>query len=101
LPGFISKEISKLLESSANEKEVRLKFGNKKYKLNILAVRHNATGLASPINGFMNGRIKESMTSELHIELIDIKQGKTIFKDVGRHAGLEVAGDIDQITISK
>mgnify|MGYP001582077244 CR=1 FL=1 len=49
----------------------------------------------------MDGRIKTSRTSELHIEFLDIKQGKTIFKDVGRRAGIEVAGDIAQITTSK
>ncbi len=61
----------------------------------------NSENHASPINGFMDGRIKTSRTSELHIEFLDIKQGKTIFKDVGRRAGIEVAGDIAQITTSK
>jgi hypothetical protein len=48
----------------------------------------------------MDGRIDESMTSEIGINLTDTKSGKTIFKDTGNHAGLEVAGNIEEIQVN-
>jgi len=46
--------------------------------LEILAKREKSTQLASPILGFMDGRIEESMTSEIEIELVDKRTEITI-----------------------
>lgn len=62
------------------------------------ASRNNATALASPIRGLMDGRIEESMTSILEVKLVDLKSNQQIFHDFGRNAGLEVAGNIKEIT---
>ncbi|KJF44223.1 tocopherol cyclase family protein [Draconibacterium sediminis] len=90
---------TKLLRSLADKKQVELLMENKKYRLEVLAHRHLATELASPIAGFMDGRISESMTAELDITLTDKKSGKVIFHDTGRNAALEVAGKIKEITL--
>jgi hypothetical protein len=37
------------------------------------------------------------MTSRLEIKLTDRKSGSIILQDTGHHAGLEVAGAIDEI----
>lgn len=71
-----------------------------KYKREIKAKRDQATSLASPILGFMDGRIEESMTSNIEVWLTDLKSNKVIFHDTGRNTGLEVAGKIDEIIIS-
>jgi len=47
----------------------------------------------------MDGRIEESMNARIEVNLVDRKSGKSIFNDVGRNAGLEVAGKIEEITI--
>ncbi len=88
---------TRLLRSFADHQTVELLFENRRHRLVVLARRNHATELASPIAGFMDGRIAESMTSELEITLSDKKTGKTLFHDTGRNAALEVAGKIEEI----
>jgi hypothetical protein len=80
-----------------NEKTVEVVVHNKRYELSIVAHRDQATSLASPINGVMDGRIEESMSSIVDIELIETHTRNLIFSDKGYHAGMEVAGDIKRI----
>jgi hypothetical protein len=96
---FTTYNNTKLRRSFADEKKVEIVLENKKYLLEILAHRDNATALASPINGFMNGRIEESMTATLEIKLTDKKTKKLLLNDMGKNAGLEVAGKIQEIMI--
>ncbi|MEJ6756101.1 MAG: tocopherol cyclase family protein, partial [Crocinitomicaceae bacterium] len=96
---FTTYNASKLIRSFADEKTVEIKMKNPKYILHINANRGETTELASPILGFMDGRVEESMTAVLEVKLIDKKTGKVIFEDKGRNAGLEVAGKIDEIII--
>lgn len=72
---------------------------NRKYRLEIVAHRDATTALASPISGFMDGRVEESMTAKIEVQLLDKKSNQLLFEDVGRNAGLEVAGNISEITI--
>lgn len=90
---------TRLLRSFADSRHVQLVMDNKNYRLEILAHREAVTQLASPISGFMTGRIEESMTSRIEVCLIDKKTNTIILKDTGRNAGLEVAGEIKEITI--
>ena len=96
---FATYNFTKLKKSFANKEKVEIELENKKYILNIYAKREKATELASPILGFMDGRIEESMTANLEVELYDKKKKKIILKDIGRNAGLEVAGKIEEIII--
>ena len=96
---FTTYNQSKLRKSFANEKEVEIVLENKNYLLEILAHRNNTTQLASPINGFMNGRIEESMTSSIAVMLTDKKNNKILLSDTGNNAGLEVAGNIQEIIV--
>ena len=65
--------------------------------LEIHAHRSASTALASPMQGLMDGRIEETMTSVLDIRLKDKRKNKWILEDQGRNAGLEVAGQIEKI----
>lgn len=94
---FTTYNRSVLLKSKIDTKKVELVMENKKFRLEILARREAGTTLASPILGMMDGRIEESMNSEIEVNLIDRKSGQSIFNDVGRNAGLEVAGKIEEI----
>ena len=96
---FTTYNQSKLRKSFANEKEVEIILENKNYLLEILAHRDGSTQLASPINGFMNGRIEESMTSSIAVMLTDKKNNKILLSDTGNNAGLEVAGNIQEIIV--
>ena len=88
-----------LKKSFADEKQVHLVMENRRYGLEITAQRDQATGLASPILGFMNGRIEESMTASLDTRFYENKTKKTLMQDQGRNAGLEVAGEIGKIFV--
>lgn len=88
-----------LKKSFADEKQVHLVMENRRYGLEITAQRDQATGLASPILGFMNGRIEESMTARLDTRFYESKTKKILMQDQGRNAGLEVAGEIGKIFV--
>jgi hypothetical protein len=42
-------------------------------------------------------RVTESLTATIAVRLIDQSGGDVIFEGVGRHAGLEINGKIQQI----
>lgn len=90
---------TKLLRSKANGSSVAITMENRRYRLELEADRDRATGLASPIRGFMDGRIEESMTSVVRVKLMDARSGQLLLDDIGRNAGLEVAGKIEKIMV--
>lgn len=95
---FTSYNGSHLIKSYANRHEVKIVLENRNYRLEILAHRETSTQLASPISGIMEGRIDESMTSLIDVQLYDKKSQNLILLDTGRNAGLEVAGKISELT---
>lgn len=62
---------------------------NKKYLLKINAILKGAGELKAPALGEMSRRIKESIDSEVHIQLTD-KNNKIIVEEFGTRAGLEI-----------
>ena len=89
---FTTYNFTSLRKSFADTKKVELIMENRKYRLEILAHRDGSTELTSPIQGLMNGRIEESMTATVEVQLFDKRQKKIVFDDIGRNARLEVAG---------
>lgn len=94
---FATYNSSALRKLQIDPQTVELVLENKHFQLTLIARREAATSLASPIRGMMDGRIEESMTSRLEVVLVDKKTDQTIFKDIGRNTGLEVAGNILEI----
>jgi tocopherol cyclase len=92
---------SRLVQVDANLEKVELVMENRNFRLEILAGRNDATALASPIGGLMDGRISESMTSVLELRLTDVKTGEVLLDDKGRNVALEVAGKIEEIMMNK
>lgn len=88
-----------LIRSFADNKKVEIVLENRRFRLEVLAHRDKATALASPIQGFMNGRIEESMSARLDVLVLDKKNNAPVFEQQGRNAGLEVAGNIPQLFI--
>ena len=70
---------------------------NRLFLIKIKALREQATTLAAPISGFMDGRIDESMKARIKVKLIDKKTNKTILNDIGESSGIEVAGDFEKL----
>lgn len=76
--------------------EVHLSFKDRRYQLEITALRVGGTGtLISPISGDMVGKVNESLQSSIRIKLFDRKN--LIFEGDGQHAGLEVAGPVEEL----
>ncbi len=96
---FTTYNFTKLRKSYADESKVELVYENGKHRLEILAHREAATELASPIAGFMDGRIEESMNAQVEVQLFDKKSKKVLLEDIGRNAGLEVAGKVEDIFV--
>jgi len=96
---FTTYNVSQLKKSFVDTYKIELILENSKYTLEIKAIRDETTELASPILGFMDGRIDESMTSEINVLLFNKKTQKIVFQDTGRNAGLEVAGKINEILV--
>jgi len=96
---FTTYNKSVLRKSKIDATKVELIIENKNYRIEILARRNKSTTLASPILGLMDGRIEESMTTMLEVVVTDMKTQQSIFNDTGRNAGLEVAGNIQDIII--
>lgn len=90
---------SVLKRSFADSEKLELLMENRNYKLEILVLRDNATALASPILGLMDGRIEESMTAKTQVSLYDKKNRRMILEDAGRNTALEVAGKIQEIFV--
>lgn len=96
---FTTYNQSKLRKSFANDNEVEVVLENKNYLLEILVHREDGTQLASPVFGFMHGKIEESMTSSMAIMLTDKKNKKILLSDTGANTALEVAGNIREIMV--
>ncbi len=93
LTRFTTYNGSALRKLAFTDSAAELELENKYYILNVSAPLDQATGLAAPVAGMMNGRIEESMTSVITVTLIDKKTGKTIFSGEGRNASIERSGD--------
>ncbi|MCK7533343.1 MAG: hypothetical protein MZV63_21080 [Marinilabiliales bacterium] len=57
----------------------------------------SATSLASPVRGFMEGRIDESMTSSIRLTLSERSTGKILFSGEGRNASIEISGPTETL----
>lgn len=90
---------SRLVRSYADATDVVLILENKRFRLEVNVKRSEATELASPIQGFMDGRISESMTSDVHVKLLQAKSGEILFEDHARNVALEVAGNLPEILV--
>jgi tocopherol cyclase len=79
--------------------QVDLVMENKKYRIEWTVRRDHATALASPILGLMEGRIEESMSSSIQLQLTEIRAKKIIYEGQSSTVAIEVAGDIPSIIV--
>jgi len=94
---FTTYNSTKLTKCLIDNNKVVIDMENRNHVLRVFARREEATELASPIMGLMDGKIEESMNSEIRIQLFDKKNNIIIFDDTGKNAALEVAGKIEEI----
>ena len=73
---FTTYNFSKVKRCKINEREVEIIIESPKYILKILVYRSKTAKLAAPIQGFMDAKIDESMTSRIQVKLIEKKNKK-------------------------
>ncbi len=71
--------------------EITLK--NKINKLKVRVIKNSFCDLAAPVSGEMSRRIKESIDSQLQLQLFN-KSGEQIYTGTGRNVGLEIIEEI-------
>ena len=84
---------SKVKKAGRDRDSIMITVENKKYTLQISAIRKGDGELKAPSMGEMSRKIKESINSEVSLRLID-SNGNLIFNDTGHSAGVEI---IDKI----
>ena len=67
-----------------------------RYRLNLTASRARGGLLRGPTRLDMGQRVLETLNATVSVRL-ETLQGKVIFEGVGRHAGLEVMGDLPRL----
>ncbi|HOV12828.1 MAG TPA: tocopherol cyclase family protein [Spirochaetota bacterium] len=82
---------SKIKNISINDNSVNIEIASTKYLLKINAERKNGFYLPYPTNSGMDGKILESLKSNLTIELSEKKSGNLIFKGNSDFTGLEIS----------
>jgi hypothetical protein len=86
---FATYNNSKITKLSFSGKTLQIELQNKKHRLKITAIQQNSGDLKAPDTGEMNRIIKESVDSEIELELAK-SNGEVIFSSRGKHAGMEL-----------
>lgn len=79
------------------DSHVLLRVENKQHGLEIEAARSEGGLLHAPYRSEMLQRVTESLTATITVKLIELSSRKVVFSGTGRHAGLEINGEIQQI----
>lgn len=88
---------AQLTRLQLSDTHLSLRVEDKRHRLEIDAARSEGGLLHAPYRIDMLQRVTESLTATIAVKLIDRLSGAVIFDGVGRHAGLEINGDIQQI----
>ena len=76
-----------------NDELLEITLENRNNKLKVRVVKNSFCDLAAPVSGEMSRRIKESMDSELQLQLLS-KSGESVYTGTGRNVGLEIIDEI-------
>ena len=90
---FNSYNKSKVSQVRYDGDALTISLENKRSILDVRATKKKSGELKAPSSGQMTRRIKESIDSEVHVQIRD-RSGQTLFEDYGRRAGLEIIEDI-------
>ncbi len=94
---FTTYNFTRLKRSVSSNNRIELHLQNAGYDLHLHAEIQDTTELISPIEGLMEGKVNESMTSTLDVELIERNTNTVLFRDLGRNAAVDKSGDTDRL----
>lgn len=80
-------------EISNNKETLQISLQNLTRRLKIRVNKNSFFDLRAPVSGEMSGRIKESIDSEVHLQLYD-ESGLLLYEDTGSNVGLEIMNGI-------
>ena len=89
---------ARIEELICDDKEITLVIKNKLHRLHIHALRRKGGILQAPTLNEMDRRIIETINSSVEI-CFETINGELIYEGVGRHAGLEVVGDLKKLLL--
>ena len=79
------------------ERQVEWTIADDTYRLHLVATRPEGAGLRAPTPAGMDRRIAETLNAYVDVRCTEIGTGRVIFAGTGRHAGLEVEGDLARL----
>jgi hypothetical protein len=94
---FTKYNASKITSLRLTDTRVVLCVVNRSYRLEIEAMRSEGGLLHAPYRSDMLQRVTESLTAAIAVRLIELKDERAVFEGTGRHAGLEINGEIREI----
>lgn len=80
-------------EVSNNKESLQISLQNLTRRLKIRVNKNSFCDLQAPVAGEMSRRIKESIDSEVHLQLFD-ESGILLYEDTGKNVGLEIMDGI-------
>lgn len=84
-----------MMKASIEGKRLEVQFKDRRYRLELVGQQGEGGNLVSPLSGAMTGKVNESLQSTIEVRFFD--RDTLIFEGTGRHAGLEVAGEVDKL----
>lgn len=88
-----------MMKASIDEDQVHLSFKDRKFRLEISAKKSSGGNLISPVSGNMVGKVNESLQATIKVAFYKGKE--LLFEGIGRNAGLEVAGPVEELLTAK
>jgi hypothetical protein len=81
------------------EQRIKWVLRDRRYRLEMLAIRSDGSLLRAPTPVDMSRRIPETLNGTIEVSLYAVADGSSrlMFQDTGRHAGLEVVGDVARL----
>jgi len=96
---FTTYNRSKIENLNVTDENIEVKIVDKKYILEISALRAEGVDLPAPKLGEMTSKVNESLKSTINIKLFQKGKNanKLLYKGTGRNAGLEFVGDLEEL----
>jgi tocopherol cyclase len=94
---FTKYNAAKITSLRLTDTHVVLHMANRTHRLALEAARSEGGLLHAPYRSDMLQRVTESLTATIAVKLSELKSERVLFEGLGRHAGLEINGEIQQI----
>lgn len=84
---------------TVDDDEIIFIIRSSEYRLTVQAFRALTGSLQAPSAAGMTNRIAETLGGKVLLRLQSIREGRILLEQVGRHAGMDAAGDLQQLAV--